>query len=151
MDQQGAQTVLKVYRIIFYVLAAIDILGAIFILIMGTAMNGFMNFPSMVMSVGAGVAALFLIIIAILLFVAGNHLQRRTETGRILTIIISIILLFSYPIGTIIGALGIYFFAFEPAVKSLFRSGQAVVLGSPMHTRKKIVKRHKASRRKRRR
>lgn len=155
MDKEGALTVVKTYAIIFYILSALDFLGALFIMFMGSALGGLMPFPAMPFVSGA--IALIPLIMAVLLFIAGNNLRKRTETGRILAIIASILLLTSFPIGTVIGALGIYFFAFEPGVKSLFQARQpSVILTSQKavsrHTRKvkRKTAKHKPARKKRR-
>ncbi|MEK6904392.1 MAG: hypothetical protein AABW87_02245 [Nanoarchaeota archaeon] len=123
MDKQDANTVVKVYSIIYYVLGALWILGLLFMGAFGDMMNriGFTgNFmpPFSMAFFGIGI---FMIIGAILMIIAGKLISDRKENGRILAIVVNILLLFSFPIGTLIGGFGIYFFAFKREVIHLFR------------------------------
>lgn len=46
---------------------------------------------------------------------------KRKEAGRILSLIVSILLLPFFPIGSVIGAVGIWLFGFEKRTQKLFR------------------------------
>jgi uncharacterized membrane protein (DUF2068 family) len=52
--------------------------------------------------------------------IAGFGLWSHKPWARIVTLVLSVISLFSFPLGTIIGALGIWLFGFEENVKALF-------------------------------
>lgn len=70
----------------------------------------FMDEPNgkMVLSILGDVIAGFLVFISIPGLIAGFGLYRRKEWARILTIVISVIILFNFPLGTAIGIYSIW-------------------------------------------
>ncbi len=125
MEKNTAETIVKVYAILAWI-------GALLMLIAGLAMfvgPAFMGSFGMMRGFGAmgglwtGAAVLFgilFLVLAVLYLFGGLGLWRHKEWARILTIVLSVLSLFSFPIGTIIGAIGIWLFGFEPTVKGLF-------------------------------
>jgi hypothetical protein len=55
-----------------------------------------------------GVVAIILIVLALPSIVAGYGVMKRRNWGRILTIILSVIHLFSFPVGTIVGGYSLW-------------------------------------------
>lgn len=72
--------------------------------------GGFIDEPEakMILSIIGDVVATILIIVAIPGLIAGIGLYSRKEWARILTLIISVIALFNFPIGTAIGIYSIW-------------------------------------------
>lgn len=128
MDKSTAETVVKVWAILSWIGAGLSAIGAIGMLFF--AGSGMMMLLPDLDEVGAETGAMgafgiffavLMIGFAVLYFFVGLGLWRRQNWARITTIVLSVLSLLSFPIGTVIGALGIYFFGFEEAVKNLFR------------------------------
>lgn len=68
---------------------------------------------------GVGV---FLLIVTVLDIFVGYGLWRHKNWARITAIVLSVLGLLSFPIGTIFGIVVIYLFAFNKDVKNLFKS-----------------------------
>lgn len=99
------------------VVAALQIGLSIFTLLMVVLsytimklIGGFIEEPEVqtVLSIIGDVIATILIIVAIPGLIAGFGLYRRKEWARILTLIISVIAMFNFPIGTAIGIYSIW-------------------------------------------
>ncbi len=131
MKRDTAETIVKVYAVLAWVSALIMLIAAIAIMVggsmmgtFGTMMYGDLAIAGMVGAV-ATIVAVLLIMIAAFDVIVGIGLWHHKPWARILTIIYSVLSLFSFPIGTIAGALGIWLFGFEPTVKSLFGAKSA--------------------------
>ena len=107
----------KVFGIIYAVLAALSLMGAIALLCIGAisgkvvtdnaeSMNGVTPHVGILFIVLAVIALAFTALHA---FTAYGLLAKKTW-GRTLTIVSSIILLLSIPVGTICGGIALYFF-----------------------------------------
>lgn len=86
------------------------VLVAIFVFVVvtgGGALSGDLGAFAITAGV-AGIIGSILLIIAIPAFIAGFGLLRRYEWSRVLTIILSILYLFSVPIGTIVGVYALW-------------------------------------------
>lgn len=119
--------VVKIWAILSWIGAAFMVLGMLGMLFFaGTGMMAAM--PGMDVNLGAAnamgaIGILFAVVMlgfAVLYVFVGIGLWKRQNWARIATIVLSVLSLLSFPLGTIVGALGIYFFAFEDAVKKLF-------------------------------
>ncbi len=115
---------IKLIAIYHFVLAGIMVLGAL----------GILLFPLLAVSVspvdprgplavlfGTGIIFFILIVLAILYLIAGIGLWQRQEWARWLTIVLAILGLFNFPVGTIIG-LVILWFLLRDDVQALFRT-----------------------------
>jgi len=126
MEQQTAQTVVKVFAILAWIGAAFSILGGIGMLLggglMGSMMLGGGEEAAMAGLLGAlGFAGgIALIGMGVLYIFVGRGLWQHQNWARIVTIIFAAIGLLGFPIGTIIGAIQIWLFAFQKEVKALF-------------------------------
>lgn len=117
------------------VVAALQIGLSIFTLLMVilayiafNVIGSFIDEPNgkMVLSIIGNVIAGFLVFISIPGLIAGIGLYRRKEWARILTIVISVIVLFNFPLGTAIGIYSIWAMV-QPETVAVFRrqeSGQ---------------------------
>lgn len=123
MKKQDVNTVINVYSIIFYVIAVLYLIGFFFMSMMsGTFFSaGFMHWAFPFASVAFFGMSLFVLALGIFMIVAANLLKKKREGGRILVIILSVLMLFGFPFGTLIGGFGIYFFAFNKDIARAFR------------------------------
>lgn len=78
----------------------------------------------MVLSIIAKAIAAFLIFISIPGLIAGLGLYRRKEWARILTLVISVIILFNFPLGTAIGIYSIWALV-QPETVAAFNKQQS--------------------------
>ncbi len=126
MDKNTAETIVKVYAVLAWISALIMLIVAIAIMIGGSMMGTFGSMMYGDLAVAGMVGAVATVVAVILLALAafdvivGIGLWTHKPWARILTIIYSVLSLFSFPIGTLIGAFGIWLFGFESTVKSLF-------------------------------
>lgn len=79
----------------------------------------------MVLSIIGNVIAGFLVFVSIPGLIAGIGLYRRKEWARILTIVISVIILFNFPLGTAIGIYSIWAMVQPETVAAFNRSNPA--------------------------
>jgi hypothetical protein len=79
----------------------------------------------------AGAAAIttgiIMLLFALLYIGIGYGLWTMRPWARIAALVISIISLFAFPLGTLVGIIGIWMFGFDPTVKAMFHD--------PTHTR----------------
>ena len=128
MEKDTAETIVKVYAVLAWISALIAAVAGIGILVGGSIMGGFgmMGGRNMITSgFLAGLAvifAIFLLVMAIFYVFVGVGLWNKKDWARIAAIVFSVLSLFSFPIGTVIGAFGIYFFGFEETMTGLFLS-----------------------------
>lgn len=85
----------------------------LFVILIFTVLNlvsGFVNEPegSMVLSIIANVIAIVFTIISIPGIVAGLGLYKRKEWARLLTLVLSVVEFFNFPLGTAIGIYSIW-------------------------------------------
>jgi hypothetical protein len=129
MEKNTAVTIVKVYAVLAW-------LGALFALIAALALFGIGSMGMMGMmgdATGnpgllaglAGVFGVFLLIVAVFDVIVGFGLWNFKPWARIVAIVMNVINLFSFPIGTIIGLIGLWLFGFEPTVNGLFTSAPA--------------------------
>ncbi len=139
MDRSTAETITRVYAILVWFGAFWIVLAAFALLFIGSFMGGMMGgvFSGMMpmmdeevfgqMAAAGGLFGIGLIILLVVLaalavayIIIGRAIWHRESWGRTAGLVISIISVLSFPIGTLIGAFGIWLFGFEPAVKELF-------------------------------
>ncbi|MGQ8335889.1 hypothetical protein ACUNWD_05010 [Sunxiuqinia sp. A32] len=106
----------------------VSILGIIIALIVFTVLNLVGNFSgdpqaNMILSIIANGLAVFFIILSVPGIIGGIGLFQRKEWARILVLIISVLDLFNFPIGTAIGAYSIWALV-QPEVVAQFGSKQ---------------------------
>ncbi len=117
-----------VIAIVHFLLGALVLLGACGWLAL---------MPAVIMSPGSGggrlvgtmffaIFALATVIVGVLPFLAGWGLLKLKEWARWLTIILAILMLFGFPVGTAIGGL-IIWYLLQPQVAMVFGSGVPVV------------------------
>lgn len=149
MEKNTAETIVKVYAILAWVSALIMLIAAIAIMVggsmmgtFGTMMYGDLAIAGMVGAV-ATIVAVLLLCIAALYVITGIGLWHHKSWARVLAIIYSVLSLFSFPVGTLLGAFGIWLFGFEPTVKSLFGVKTVKTVKSAKKTAKKSAKKKK--------
>ncbi|MBI2148563.1 hypothetical protein HYU23_02690 [Candidatus Woesearchaeota archaeon] len=122
MEKSSAQTVVKVISILYWIGAGLGAIGGLLMLFGGSAI-GMTGFASISGLFGGLFAAMGIVMIAfaVLGFFVGLGLWRNRNWARITAIVLGVIGLLSFPIGTIINAIIIYFLAFNKDVKNLFR------------------------------
>ena len=137
METSTAETIVKVYAVLAWIGALFAVIGALFVMALGglagsIGMMGryggmYGSYPRGLFSGLGIVIGIFLLIVAVLYVIAGFGLWGHKNWARILALILSVLSLFSFPFGTIIGALGIWLFGFEPAVIGLFAGAKPLV------------------------
>ena len=126
MEQQSAQTIVKVFVILAWIGAAFSILGGIGMLLGGGLLSSLMmgsgEDAAMAGIFGAlGFAAgIILIGFGVLYIFVGRGLWQHQGWARIVTLIFAVIGLLGFPFGTVIGAIQIWLFGFQKDVKGLF-------------------------------
>ncbi len=123
MNKQQAQKTVKIFSIIYLILGCINILAGIFFVL---ARN--QTFITALQTVDANItptvlfnASISMFVLALLFLLTSYFLKHHTKKGRIFSIILSIIILFSFPIGTVVGAAGIYIFTRNKHVIQLLK------------------------------
>ncbi len=121
MDKNSAQTVVKVISVLYWIGAALGVIFGLMMLVGGSAVG------MMGSLVGGGVfggliavMGVVMIVLAALGAFVGYGLWRYKSWARIVAIVLAVIGLLSFPIGTIINAVILYFVAFNKDVKALF-------------------------------
>lgn len=139
MDRSTAETLTRVYAILVWFGAFWIVFAALALLFIGSFMGGMMGgvFSGMMpvisedalgqMAAAGGLFGVGLVILLVILaalaaayIIIGRAIWHRESWGRTAGLVISILSLLSFPIGTLIGAFGIWLFGFEPTVKELF-------------------------------
>jgi hypothetical protein len=120
MEKRSAELVTKAYAIFVWISALFAILIALAILTGGGLASTFNTATGDVFARLGTLAAIIILIIALVEVLVGIGLWTLQPWARVAIIIVSILNLFSFPIGTIIGILGIYLFGFNDDVKALF-------------------------------
>lgn len=122
MDKNLAETLIKVYAIIFWVEAALAMIGAAFILMRSTLVAHFLPIMNVEKISNMVLGSLFFIIALLIIdFFVGFGLWRRRPWARIAALVLCVLSIFNVPIGMVIGGFGIYLFGFEEEMKKLFK------------------------------
>jgi len=127
MDKENAQFFVKLYSILYWVLAGLMLLGGVLLLagsawiasiaqkaISDAATNPGFKAPPFPLT-----ATLFIIIgvallcMAVFYFFVGLGIWKHMFWARIAALILSILGIFSFPFGTLIGGFAIYLFGFD--------------------------------------
>ena|SRR3989338_2131023 len=122
MEKGSAETVVKVFSVLYFLGAAFGILVGLGFLLgggllgfgLGAVLGGFFGGLLAVLGV-------VLIIYGVLDLFVGWGLWKHKNWARITAIVLGVLGLISFPIGTIFGILVIYFFGFNEDVKGLFK------------------------------
>ena len=119
MNKNTAEKVVKVIAVLYWMEAVLAFIGALASLFgssfFGTAIPGV--FATALLSI-IGIVMIF---IALLDAFVGYGLWKHKNWARIIAIVLAAIGLLSFPIGTILSILVIYFFGFNKEVKNLFK------------------------------
>ncbi len=108
----------KLLSIFYFILAGLQLLGGIFMFLVYVVLGGAMMTTSrdedQVMGgvfMGLGViVGIVVLIIGSLTLITGLKVMKERPVGRTLGIIVSILVLLSFPIGTALGIYGLWFF-----------------------------------------
>lgn len=120
MDKNTAQTVVKVLAVLYWIGAALTIIAGLFMLFGGSALGLISGLAGgLLAGLIAVMGVVFLIVGALYVFV-GYGLWKFKNWARITAIVLAVLGLISFPLGTIIGIIVIYLFGFDKGVKSLF-------------------------------
>lgn len=126
MEQQTAQTIVKVFAVLAWIGAAFSILSGLGMLLGSGPLAALMSnggdaaAASLLGALGAALGVVMLVVGALYVFV-GRGLWKHKSWARIVTLIFAVLSLFAFPIGTIIGAIEIWLFGFQKDVKGLFK------------------------------
>ena len=132
MDQDLAKIIVQTYAILGLISATFFVLIG-FAMILGKPILDSFGMLSFIDLFGAGmteyiftlltILGVVLILLGAFEFYANIALWRHKEWARIMMIVNSVftvLSVFTFPVGTIFGALGIYLFGFDATIKSLF-------------------------------
>ena len=134
MERNTAEIIVKVYAALAWLGTLLLILGAFAAFAIGAlggagALAGLSSeevaAAGLFASLGPALGVL-LLLLAVAYAVVGFGLWTFKPWARIAAIVISVLSLFSFPFGTVVGAVGIWLFGFEPTVKSLFGTAAPV-------------------------
>jgi hypothetical protein len=119
LDKGTAKTIVLVISVIGFIGAAIAILGGLArIFFGGTFLT---EAGAGVLGALGGATGVFMIVIGIIQFWIYFKLMKFVSWARIVVIIFAVLSLFSFPIGTILGILIIYFLGFNKDIRQLFK------------------------------
>jgi len=118
LEKSTAETLVKVYAVLAWVGAVVMGLFALFFFGMGPALPGM---PMMLYGGWMQAIAVVMLAIAVLDAIVGWGLWTKQPWARIAAIVVSVLQVFSFPIGTLVGGFGIYLFGFEPNVQKMFK------------------------------
>jgi len=122
----NAGSILKVISVIDYIYAGLFVFGAIILFIGGTAFSSLGFFHKMFFNFGGlfGGALIFISLIflalAILYFYIGKSIMQLKSWAKNTQIIMAVLQLFSFPIGTIIGIFILWALLINKETKDLF-------------------------------
>jgi len=126
-DQKTAEILVKVYAVFYWIETFFGVIGGLVLFFGGSFMATMMPFAGdagltngMFGGMNVGIAVLT-IAIAVFAFFVGLHLWQHKKWARIAALILSILSVLSFPIGTLIGGFGIYLFGFDDGIKALFK------------------------------
>ena len=126
---------ITIIAIIEFVLAAPFFLGALAILffaIPAVFMYAYTPHPMalLVPLLGLAIGALFSAAFGVLLVIAGVGMLNMRDWARIMTIILAILMLPGFPVGTLLGVVALWYL-FQNEVKALFDQGGQVQAPAP--------------------
>lgn len=101
---------IRILAILYIVFGALGLVGAILVLVAGVGMGLASNEPDAAIVGGtcATAVAVFIAVISLPNLIAGMGLRNGRQWARILTIILSILNLFNFPLGTALGIYGLW-------------------------------------------
>ena len=136
MDEDVAKIIVQTYAILGLISATLCILLGVAMIVGGSFLGPALDSLVSLESIGINIQGIFgsfssmfyiigflLVILGAVEFYANIALWRHKEWARIMMIVnsvFSVLSVFTFPVGTLFGALGIYLFGFDATVKSLF-------------------------------
>lgn len=125
MDKKTHTTLVKVLAWIAIVFGVLGALGGLAFAIFGSTMMGFMGMNDMM---GAGILggglvigiALFIIVLSAVQLVAGIHLLKFKNWARWLLLVLYVLSILSFPIGTVLAILALWVLAIDDNAKKAF-------------------------------
>jgi hypothetical protein len=140
MERDTAITLVRVFSVLLWIAGILSIIGALGALFGGSGILAGLIPTTLEQSLlgGAAIAlGIFLLVLGIFYIATAIGLWRMRSWARIAVIVLSIISLLNFPIGTIIGVIGIILFGFMPAIRALFaRGADTYIRTSPAATRR---------------
>jgi hypothetical protein len=125
MREDTGKAVVKTFAVISWIEAAMLILAGGAFLFLGPLVGEFIDQSNPVAAnilSGVGItAAIIMFLAGILYLINGFGLWRFQNWGRSLTLVLAVLSLFAFPIGTIIGIVAIWLFGFNEIIKDLFQ------------------------------
>jgi len=120
MDKNTAQTVVKVLAVLYWIGAGLSALGALMSLFgSGLGMMGGGVFGGLFGAL-MSIIGIVMLALAVLYAFVGYGLWMHKNWARIVALVLAVIGLLGFPIGTIVGAVIIYLLGFDKEVKDLF-------------------------------
>ena len=121
MERDTAKTIVKVYAVLAFIGGVLNVVAALGLLAGGAGLAAMAGSQYTRLFAGASVflGVLLLIMGAVELY-AGWGLWTFKNWARITMIVVSVLSLPNFPLGTVIGVVGIYLFGFNEDVKRLF-------------------------------
>lgn len=131
MEKDTAILIVKILAVLAYIDAAVTLLAGLALILGGSVFGGIVGamIPMSGILVGSMLSGLFVLLgivaiaLAVLDYFIGRGLWNHENWARILVIVLSVLSLFNWYGGTIIGALLIYFFGFDKTAVALFKGG----------------------------
>lgn len=119
-DRGGRPTGVTILSVLAFLQGLLLLVGGATMLVLGSAIPGLGALPAGVL---AGVGGVF-VLIGLVYFLAGWGLLTGENWAWILSIVLAVIGLFAFPIGTVISIIILYYLT-RPKVKRFFGRGQA--------------------------
>lgn len=136
MERSTAHTLTRAFAALLWISGALLAIGGLTLLLAGrpSVLTDWINPVTDAGATGlafAGAAAIttgiIMLLFGLLYIGIGYGLWTMRPWARIAALVISIISLFAFPLGTLLGIIGIWMFGFDPGVKAMFHD--------PVHTR----------------
>ena len=127
LEKDTAETIVKVYAVLAWVGALFALIAGAVMIFGGSLFGAFLIPGGYAGNAGLGffgvfyiLFGIFLIAVAVFDAIVGYGLWNRKPWARVTVLIMSVLDLFSFPIGTIIGVAGIWLFGFDETIKGIF-------------------------------
>ena len=120
MDKNTAQTVVKVFAVLYWIEALFALIAALASLF-GSAFVGTFVPTEGIFACLLAIIGVFMSVVGVLGIFVGYGLWKHRNWARITAIVLAVLSLFIFPIGIVFVVLVIYFFGFNNDVKSLFK------------------------------